>query len=215
MNAERGEGQGANEAGAPPGQRLSASWPGIVAPRPGAAAEWSDPSLAALERRLALLEEATTAPRAGGKQEPLETRVTLLEQRFSLLDEDVLALSERLDALETAGAPVQATAPAPVAAPSPTLDAAALAAGRDEEAHDEIARLTTRMAEMESDLRSTVERVSILRASELVSVHEHTSTPAGADPQAVEDLRRELAELRSAVEALVMALSLGLGRQAA
>ena len=211
MDVDRVDGQDANGAAAAPGQRLSASWPGIVAPRGGAASEPFSAPLAALEHRLTLLEEAGGA-RTGGRQEPLETRITLLEQRFSLLDEDVLALSERLDLLETAG---PSSDYHPSSEPSPPMRIEAVGSARDEDAHDDIARLTTRLSEMEGDLRSTVERVSILRATELVSVPDQTSAPAGADPQAVEDLRRELGELRSAVEALVMALSLGLGRQAA
>ena len=191
MEAERVEGQDAN-----------GDAPGEVA------------HLAALERRLTLLEEAG-GTRTGSRQEPLETRITLLEQRFSLLDEDVLALNERLDALEKSGPALQPAAPFTLPEFLAPPQAVAADPVRDEEAHDDIARLTTRLSEMESDLRSTVERVSILRASELVSVHEQSTTSTGADPQAVEELRRELSELRSAVEALVMALSLGLGRQAA
>lgn len=221
MNGERVEEKGTNEpmAAAPP--RLSASWPGMGAAPTAAPSSGADAVVArldALERRLATFEEAGASGRPNGRQEPLENRITLLEQRFSLLDEDALALGERVDALESAARAQTETAPVPVTPPAvaPTEPIAPeIEAGRDEAARDEIARLTTRLAEMESDLRSTVERVSILRASELVSLHDTPSVQAGADPREVEDLRRELGELRAAVEALVMALSLGLGRHAA
>jgi hypothetical protein len=175
--------------------------------------------LEALELRLADPSLAA-APLASAVIDPQhEDRLTRLEWRFDEISNDlqapspgpelarqILYFGERLAALESDWRKAPKAMPE-IAAPTARVQSDT-APDVDERFRAEFGPLADRLDRVEEDLRGAIERVTDLQAAEIA---------AGAhalSPQEDGDLRRQVAELKASMEALILALSLGLGRAA-
>jgi hypothetical protein len=149
--------------------------------------------------RIVEIESRLAAPQPGSAPEQdLGDRLTRIEWRLDELGNDVAALNEAgpddvLRRTEERVARLEALVQAQPAPPSPAGDP----------------DLAGRMAQLEARMRDGLGR---LRALEARSAVEAGSQEPAAPP---EDLGRQVAEIRAGMEALVLALSLGLGRAAA
>jgi hypothetical protein len=171
--------------------------------------------LEALEQRL--LEQVAAPVPAPALAPEIEDRLTRLEWRLDEIANDlqapspgpelarqILYLGERLATLETDWRKAPKPAAAPIAV---TAEDVGVPVDRERWGAD-FSQLSRRMERVEEDLRGAIERVTDLQAAEIAA-----EAPPAAAPDDL-DLRRQVADLKASMEALILALSLGLGRAA-